>query len=65
MKINCLSCGHKVDLDDAYDDYDGQDKCFVCSAVLLIKTTHGALRSVKAVTEATQPSGKEAFRVAH
>lgn len=32
MKINCLSCGFKVDLDeDAYADYEGQVKCYTCS----------------------------------
>ena len=65
MKINCLSCGHKVDVGDAYDDYEGEVKCFVCGAVLLIRTTDGALRSVKAVARAAQPSGKEAFGVTH
>jgi ribosomal protein S27E len=63
MKINCLSCGHKVDLDDAYDDYQGEVKCFVCGAVLLIRTTHGALRSV-AVARAARRSTMESFGVA-
>lgn len=34
MKINCLSCGHKVELDDAYDDFEGLVKCFACTALL-------------------------------
>jgi ribosomal protein S27E len=38
MKINCLSCGHKVDLGDAYEEYEGQVKCFACTAILEIKT---------------------------
>lgn len=46
MKIICLSCGHKVDLGDAYDDYEGQVKCFACAAMLTIKTAAGGLRSV-------------------
>ena len=32
MRINCLSCGHNMDLDDAYDDYEGPFKCFMCNA---------------------------------
>ena len=47
MKINCLSCGHKVDLDYAYDDYKGQVKCFVCGALLEIRTEEGNLKAVK------------------
>lgn len=46
MKINCLSCGHKVDVGDAYDDYEGQIKCYVCGAILEIKTEGGNLNSV-------------------
>lgn len=49
MKLNCLSCGHKVDLDHAYDDYEGQVKCFVCSALLEIKTEEGNLKSINFV----------------
>ena len=46
MKIICLSCGHKVDLGDAYDDYAGPVKCVACLAVLDIKTEAGGLKSV-------------------
>jgi len=49
MKINCLSCGHKVDLDEVYDDYEGQVKCFVCGAILELKTEGGRLKSVTLV----------------
>jgi DNA-directed RNA polymerase subunit N (RpoN/RPB10) len=50
MKINCLSCGHKVDLDDVYDDYQGPVRCLTCTAMLEIKTEEGQLRSVQWVT---------------
>ena len=46
MKINCLSCGHKVDLDDVYDDYEGLVKCFICGALLQIRAEEGRLKSV-------------------
>lgn len=49
MKINCLSCGHKVDLDEVYDDYAGQVKCFACGAILELKTEGGRLDSVTLV----------------
>ena len=50
MKINCLSCGHKVDLDHAYDDFEGEVKCFACGAILHIKTQEGRLKSVNLAT---------------
>jgi len=49
MRIICLSCGHKVDVDSSYDDYDGQIKCVVCGAILKIKTEEGKLKSVDIV----------------
>lgn len=51
MKIICLSCGHKVDLGDAYDNYAGQVKCVACGAVLEIKTDSGEIRSVARTPE--------------
>jgi hypothetical protein len=48
MKINCLSCGHNVDLDDAYgENYEGAIKCYGCDATLEIKTEEGSLRAVR------------------
>lgn len=47
MKINCLSCGFKVELDDdAYADYEGLAKCCTCSQMLEIRTIDGRLKSV-------------------
>ncbi len=60
MKINCLSCGHKVDLDDVYDDYKGQVKCLTCSAMLDIKTEQGELKSVKLANISPRPSTRKA-----
>jgi len=61
MKINCLSCGHKVDLDDVYDDYEGQVKCFVCGALLEIRAEEGHLKSLKFVKMVPRPLAEEAF----
>jgi hypothetical protein len=61
MKINCLSCGHSVGLDDGYDDYEGQIKCFACSAILEIKAEEGHLKSVKFVKMVPRPSAEEIF----
>jgi hypothetical protein len=49
MRINCLACGHGVDLDDAYDDYEGPVKCFACRTILEIRTEQGRIKAVKQV----------------
>ena len=49
MKVNCLACGHSVDLDDDYGDYAGLIKCFVCSALLDIVTEEGRIKAVRFV----------------
>ena len=46
MKLNCLSCGHSVDLHRDYDDYEGMVKCFVCGALLTILTENGHVKRV-------------------
>jgi DNA-directed RNA polymerase subunit N (RpoN/RPB10) len=45
MNIRCLSCGHTIDLDDAYSDYEGQIKCYTCSALLEVKLSNGLVKS--------------------
>lgn len=53
MKVNCLSCGHNVELDEAYDDgYEGEIKCFGCGARLEIRTEQSALRWVRLLGQA-------------
>jgi len=49
MKINCILCGHNFDLNDTYDDYEGEVKCWVCGGVLDIKVQVGKLKSLKYV----------------
>jgi len=61
MKINCLCCGHKVDLDDAYDDYEGPVKCFACRAILEIRTEQGSVKAVKQVNSVQHPSAEGVF----
>ena len=46
IKINCLSCGHVVDLSDAYNDYDGLVRCYACSAMLHVTLSEGSVKSV-------------------
>jgi hypothetical protein len=47
MKLNCVSCGHSVNLDDAYDDYSGDVKCLVCGTTLQVVIEHEHVKSVK------------------
>jgi ribosomal protein S27E len=47
MKLNCLSCGHWMDLRDAYDDYEGQVKCYICGALLFVRTCEGQVKAVE------------------
>jgi len=61
MRVNCLGCGYRLELDDAYDDYEGQVKCFACRATLEIRTEQGSIKAVKQVYIARHPSAEEAF----
>jgi uncharacterized protein YlaI len=47
MRVNCISCGHKVELDEAYDDFEGPVKCFACDTILKIRTVEGKLKLVR------------------
>lgn len=46
MKINCISCGHNIELDNAYDNFVGLVKCYVCSGLMEIRTHDGELQAV-------------------
>jgi hypothetical protein len=59
MKINCIACGHKIDLDDVYGDYEGQVKCFACKALLEIKTEEGNIKSIRLGKIAPRSADKE------
>lgn len=56
MKINCISCGHNVDIDDdAYETYTGQIKCFACGAILTVSIEEGHVKAVNFVEAAPHP----------
>jgi len=57
MRINCLSCGHKVELDDAYDDFEGLVKC-LCGTMLEIRTDEGRLKAIKMAEPLTRGASK-------
>ena len=60
MKIRCVSCGHSISLDDAYDDFEGQVRCYVCSGLLQIKTEEGMIKSIR---EASREMPVQTFEV--
>ena len=55
MKINCVSCGHIIDLRDNYDNFDGQVKCFACSGMLQMRTEEGEVKSVTLLSRLPLP----------
>ena len=55
MKVNCVSCGHNMMLDDAYDDFEGPIKCYVCGALLQVKTCDGKIKAVNLTATACRP----------
>ncbi len=55
MRINCIACGHRFELDDAYDDYSGRVKCSVCRSMLQISTEGGKVKSVDVPGQPEQP----------
>ncbi len=57
MRINCLACGHKVELDDAYDDFEGLVKC-LCGTMLEIRTEEGKLKAIKMVEPLARAAAK-------
>ena len=59
MKVNCLGCGHNLDCDDAYGDYQGPLKCFACGTILEIKTEAGKLHSVNFAKAEAAPAVHE------
>ena len=49
MKIRCINCGHNFELGDAYDDYEGEVKCWVCEAIMDINVKNGMMKSSRCV----------------
>ncbi|MGD0770671.1 MAG: hypothetical protein ABSB42_21015 [Tepidisphaeraceae bacterium] len=60
MRINCIACGHRFELDDAYDDYSGRVKCSVCRTMLQISTEGGKVRAVDVAGQPAEMPGQPA-----
>ncbi len=62
MKVNCITCGHSLNLDEAYDDFDGLVRCYVCSGLFELKTVEGKVKSVR-FAQAPQPAAARPPRI--
>jgi hypothetical protein len=62
MRVNCLGCGQYIDLDESYDDYEGEIKCNSCGALVDVDLSKGEVKSVQLleqdVTDATEGENK-------
>ena len=47
IKLSCLSCGHSLDLGDAYENYRGAVRCWSCRALLDVTLEEGLLRGMQ------------------
>ena len=47
IKLNCLSCGHPMDLGEAYQDYAGEVRCWGCQALLDVELRDGKLLTMR------------------
>ena len=47
IKLNCISCGHVQELSEAYENYQGQIRCWGCSATLDVSLVDGKLQSMQ------------------
>jgi hypothetical protein len=55
MKINCLNCGHTVNLDEAYADYEGDIRCFVCGSLLEVRIENEMVKAVRLLAGSQKP----------
>lgn len=47
IKLNCISCGHLMELGEAYEDYQGEIRCWGCQALIDVTLHDGKLQTMK------------------
>ena len=47
IKVRCLSCGHIIELDDVYGEYDGEIRCWSCRALMEVTFHEDMLKAMK------------------
>ena len=52
IKLNCLGCGFPLDLGEAYEDYQGEVRCWGCQTVLEVTMREGKLMTMRRTGDA-------------
>lgn len=52
MQVNCLGCGHLINLGNDYDNFKGPVRCNICRTMTNIETESGKVKSVQSTDEA-------------
>ena len=65
MKVDCIACGYEINLDHKiFDDYMGPIKCFVCGAMMEVKTEQGLMCSLAPLGICEQEMAEERLEAA-
>ena len=51
IKVNCLSCGFPIQLEDTYEDYEGEVKCWGCQGMNEVVIHEGKVQHMKLCSE--------------
>jgi hypothetical protein len=51
FRLRCLGCGHRIELDETYQDYDGPLRCWTCEALFVVVLCEGRLRGMRRVED--------------
>lgn len=62
LKVNCICCGHSLELSDSYEDYEGEVRCWTCRGMLEVRFEEGKLRSMKRARPVAPESRREGIR---
>ncbi len=55
IKLNCISCGHLMELGDAYEDYQGEVRCWGCQALVSVTLHDGKLQNMSLSSKSEAP----------
>jgi hypothetical protein len=56
MRIQCMYCGHSIELSPAYEEYKGPLRCVVCKNLMMVRIEDGQLRSMEVEPKAAAPA---------
>jgi DNA-directed RNA polymerase subunit N (RpoN/RPB10) len=52
IRIRCVGCGHLIQLDEAYQSYEGQLRCWTCGRLMEVTIREGRLNAMSDGREA-------------